>query len=127
MIAPSSLASRPVFQRVVGECDLRLRAARALTIEVYEEAWATVVEGRPVEPRQLAEMRGVAAFATAVAVEITTHAFRYSGGSALYLSGDLQRCLRDINGAAQHIAVSDVAYENLGQFALGLPGANPRG
>ena len=125
--APSSLANRPVFQRAVGECDLRLRAARALVVEVNEKGWTEVSEGRPVEPLLLAEMRGVAAFATAVAVDVTTQAFRYSGGAALYRTNVLQRCLRDINAAAQHIAVSDSAYENLGQFALGLPGANPRG
>jgi len=125
--APSSLANRPVFQRAVGECDLRLRAARALVVEVNEKGWGEVVEGRPVEPQLLAEMRGVAAYATAVAVEVGTLAFRYSGGSALYRTSILQRCLRDLNGAAQHIAVSDSAYENLGQFALGLPGASPRG
>ena len=36
------LAERAVFQRVVGENDLRLRAARALMVEVLEKAWATV-------------------------------------------------------------------------------------
>jgi hypothetical protein len=33
--------------------------------------------------------------------------------------------MRDINAGAQHLAVSDVAYENLGQFYLDLPEANP--
>ena len=112
---------------MVGECELRLRAARALTIEVYEEVWQAVSAGRPVEPRQQAEMRGVAAYGTAVAVDVTTQAFRYCGGGALYKPHILQRLLRDVNAAAQHVTVSDVAYENLGQFALGLPDASARG
>ena len=33
-------------------------------------------------------------------------------------------CLRDANAGAQHLAVSDVAYENLGQFILGLEKAS---
>jgi hypothetical protein len=33
--------------------------------------------------------------------------------------------LRDINAAAQHLMVSDAAYENYGQFLLGLPDADP--
>jgi alkylation response protein AidB-like acyl-CoA dehydrogenase len=48
-----------------------------------------------------------------------------SGGTALYVTGVLQRCLRDINAAAQHLMVSDAAYENYGQCLLGLPDADP--
>ena len=35
--------------------------------------------------------------------------------------------LRDINAAAQHQMVSGAAYENHGQFVLGLPEADPMG
>jgi alkylation response protein AidB-like acyl-CoA dehydrogenase len=72
-----------------------------------------------------AELRSVATFATDVAVDVTTQMFRYSGGTALYVTGVLQRCLRDINAAAQHLMVSDAAYENYGQCLLGLPDADP--
>jgi alkylation response protein AidB-like acyl-CoA dehydrogenase len=112
----SPIASRPVFQRAVGVCDLRLRAARALVLEIHEEAWATVCEGRIPSAQLQAAMRSVA-----------TCAFRYGGGTALYHTNILQRCLRDINAAAQHAMVSDTAYENHGQFALGLPEATPMG
>jgi alkylation response protein AidB-like acyl-CoA dehydrogenase len=121
----SALAARPVVHRVLGESDLRLRAARTLAIESYEKAWATVCAGQTLPPRLQAELRSVATFATDVALEVTTQAFRYSGGTALYSTSVLQRCLRDINAAAQHLMVSDAAYENYGQFLLGLPDADP--
>jgi len=57
-------------------------------------------------------------------VEIDTRAFRFSGGGAVYDGSVLQQCLRDINVAAQHLMVSDIAYENLGQFMLGQPDAS---
>ena len=60
-------------------------------------------------PRLQAELRSVATFATDVAVDVTTQAFRHSGGTALYATNVLQRCLRDINVAAQHLMVSDTA------------------
>jgi hypothetical protein len=41
---------------------------------------------------------------------------------ALWLAGN---CWRDINVAAQHLMVSDITYETHGQFALGLPDADP--
>jgi hypothetical protein len=40
-----------------------------------------------------------------------------------YRAGVLQRCLRDINAAA----VSDSAYERLGQILLGFPDVDPMG
>ena len=123
--APSSLEARPVFQRAVGMGDLRLRAARALVLEIFAEAWATLCAGQLPSPRLQAEMRSVAAFATEVAADVTTQAFRYAGGTAVYRTQHLQRCLRDINVAAQHLIVSDIAYETHGQFALGLPDADP--
>jgi indole-3-acetate monooxygenase len=121
----STLAARPALQRAVGESELRLRAVRALAITCYEHAWAIVCAGRTLPPRVQAELRSVATFATEVAVDVTTQAFRYSGGTALYMTHVLQRCLRDINAAAQHLMVSDAAYENYGQCLLGLPEADP--
>jgi alkylation response protein AidB-like acyl-CoA dehydrogenase len=121
----ATVASRPVFQRALGECDLRLRAVRALAFELYERAWADVSAGRVPPPPLQAELRGVATLATEVAVDTATKAFRYGGGAALYRTNILQRCLRDINAAAQHVVVSDVAYENHGKFLLGFPDADP--
>ena len=75
--------------------------------------------------RQHTELRSVAVHATEVALDVTTGAFRAAGGSALYRSSVLQRCLRDLNAGAQHFMVNDSAYEALGQFVLGQAGAEP--
>ena len=37
----------------------------------------------------------------------------------------MQRCLRDITVAAQHLMVSDVPYELLGKTHLAFEGINP--
>jgi alkylation response protein AidB-like acyl-CoA dehydrogenase len=122
--AAVTLADRQVFQRFIGEAELRLRAARLLTFEVHERAWEEVSSGVVPDPALEAEMRGSAVLCTEVAVDIATQAFRFAGGSALHLENKLQMCMRDANAGAQHLAVSDVAYENLGQFYLDLPEAN---
>jgi alkylation response protein AidB-like acyl-CoA dehydrogenase len=119
------LADRPTLQRALGECDLKLRAARALNVEILEEAWQSVCNGQTPAPPLQAQLRGCATYTTDVAADVVAQAFRYGGGSALFMSSVLQRCLRDINAAAQHQMVSDAAYENHGQFLLGLPGAKP--
>lgn len=121
------LASRTAFQRDLGECDMQLRAARALVIEVFENVWARLCAGHQPSPEAQAEMRSVATLATRVALDVVTQAFRYAGGSAVYCTDVLQRCWRDLNTAAQHFMVSDSAYENLGKYRLGLPDANPFG
>ena len=117
------LANRPVLQRAIGECDLRLRAARALNVEILGDAWDAVCAGHPPAPPLQAQMRAVATHTTDVAADVATQAFRYGGGSALFTTNILQQCLRDVNAAAQHQMVSDTAYENHGQFLLGLPDA----
>ena len=117
------LARRPAFQRMLSEADLRLRAARALNVEILEEAWRVVCRGQtPPDPLQ-AEMRSICTYSTDVAADVVTQAFRFAGGAALFETNVLQRCLRDINAGAQHQMVSDTAYENHGQFLLGLPDA----
>ena len=117
------VANRPTFQRVLGQCDMQLRAARSLNLEILEEAWRCVCDGHTPPPPLQARMRSVATYTTDVAAEVASQAFRYGGGSALFADNILQQCLRDIHAGAQHQMVSDTAYENHGQFMLGLPNA----
>ena len=121
-LKPAPLVGRGTFQRFVGEAEVRLRAARALAVELNEAAWTTVGVGESLTARQHAELRSAAVLATEVALDVTTRAFRFAGGSAVYDASILQRCLRDLNAGAQHFMVSDSAYEGLGQLVLGLPG-----
>lgn len=124
---PVSLAARPTFQRAIGEGGLRLRAARALVVEILEEVWAAVSSGMAPDPRMQVEMRSSATLATDVAADVITQAFRFGGGAGLYLSSPLQRCLRDINAAAQHLMVSESIYETQGQLDLGFSDVDPLG
>ena len=119
----NSMAQRPAFQRMLSESDLKLRSVRSLNVDVLEKAWQVVNEGRPPDPLLQTELRSLCSYTTDVAVDVATQAFRYAGGAALFESSILQRCLRDINAGAQHQMVSDTAYENHGQFLLGLPDA----
>lgn len=122
---PSSIESRAVFQRFVGTADMRLRSARALVLEVYAEAWEIASRGEVPPPHIQAAIRSACAFATEVAADVTSEAFRFGGGEAAYETHLLQRYLRDVNVGAQHLMMSAVAYENHGQFLMGLPGADP--
>ena len=121
------VADRGSFQRFLGESDLRLRAAKALCMETIEEAWESVCQGITPPPPLQIRLRASGTYSTTEASDVVSQAFRFGGGTAMYNSHILQKCLRDINAAAQHQMVSDRAYENHGQFILGFPGANPMG
>jgi alkylation response protein AidB-like acyl-CoA dehydrogenase len=127
LVPASPLAARAAFQARLGEGEIRLRTVRAGAIELFDAAWAAVAAGGSLTRRQQSELRGVATYATETAVEIVTGLFRAAGGGALYRTGVLQRCLRDINAGAQHLMVSDSAYERLGQIVLGFPDVDPMG
>ena len=122
---PYSLSARPTVQRMLGAGDLKLRAARSLAIELNDAAYQAVVEGGRPSTRLQGELRAIASYCTEVALEVVTDAFRNSGGGAIYQQNILQQCLRDMNVAAQHLMVSEIAYENLGQMTLGVPDVNP--
>jgi alkylation response protein AidB-like acyl-CoA dehydrogenase len=117
---PSPLIARGAFQRDLGEHDLRLRAARALVLERNQAAWDTVTAGRTLDASLQAELRSVATFATDVAVDVATSAYRYAGGSAVYKPSILERAVRDLYTATQHFMVSSSAYETHGERLLGI-------
>ncbi|HVA68743.1 MAG TPA: acyl-CoA dehydrogenase family protein [Candidatus Binataceae bacterium] len=122
---PISIAGRAAFQRMAGESDLKLRAARALANEVAEKSWRTVCEGRVCDPRMQAEMRAAGVMVMEAALEVATGAFRFGAGSAVRLENVLQRCFRDLQTASAHYMVSDTAFETYGQYMLGVPAADP--
>ncbi len=114
----SSLADREAFRADVAKSDFRLRAARALAHDVFERAFQIATQGQVPDDSMQSEMRAASAYVTQVSVDVATTAFRYAGGSAIHRSNILQRCLRNINAAAQHFMVSDTALENYGATLL---------
>jgi indole-3-acetate monooxygenase len=124
---PEPVAGRARYHALLGESEIRLRAVRAGAIELFEEAWRVASAGQVPDRRLQAQTRSMAVHATEVAAEIVTGLFRAAGGGALYRSGVLQRCFRDLSAGAQHFMVADSAYERLGQMLLGVPDVDPMG
>ncbi len=120
-----TVAERPVFHRMLGECDFKLRAARGLLIEVNEQAWQRVSAGEKLDAAMQVELRGVVAYATNVAMDIALQAFRFGGGTAVHLDNMLQRCVRDLQVCSVHLIVNDSIYEQQGRKLLGLSDLNP--
>jgi alkylation response protein AidB-like acyl-CoA dehydrogenase len=124
-ITPSTLAERATFQRDLGELHLRVQAARALVLECNRAAWEVVTAGGQPDVRLHTELRGVVALATDVALDVVTGVYRYAGGGAVYRLNRLERSVRDLYTASQHLMVSGSAYETYGKILLGMPDVSP--
>lgn len=125
--ATTPLAAQPQFQATLGKIEVQFKAARALAIQALSRGWAEVCTGRTPPAILQAEIRSSGTYIDELGQQITTEAFQAAGGSALFDSNPLQRCLRDAQAAGQHFAVSRSAYRNFGMFKLGQPDAQPYG
>ena len=63
-----------------------------------------------------------AAIESARAIDI---AYTLGGGTSIYETSVLQRCMRDARAATQHIMLAPPNYETAGRLMLGLPPASP--
>ena len=113
------LGARHTVQRFIGRSDMALRGARQLAVDLNQRAMDTIESGREIGTELAIEIRAVATYCTEVGESIVSEALRHSGAGSIYEKHDMQRYLRDINVAAQHLMVSDISYELLGRYRLG--------
>jgi indole-3-acetate monooxygenase len=82
--------------------------------------WATLEEGS--KPSATQQARFITAYTHVVGqcVEAVQLVYKASGGTAVYQTGALDRCLRDILTMNQHLMGSLRTYEMAGRLLLGL-------
>lgn len=122
-----SLSQREIFQHYIGHAELKLRAARSQALEFNADAMAAVASGNAVSTTLALDLRANAASCTEVAVDVVRQAFRFAGGRALHETDSIQRCLRDLEAAAQHLMVSETAFGLRGRVLLGDDSVMPMG
>jgi alkylation response protein AidB-like acyl-CoA dehydrogenase len=66
----------------------------------------------------LAQGTQTAVWVTATCIRVVDACFAAGGGSALYESSPLQRRMRDLHTAAQHVGVQSRHYANSGEILL---------
>jgi alkylation response protein AidB-like acyl-CoA dehydrogenase len=114
------LRDKAAAQHAVGQAEGLVRAGRALLTETLRDVWATVTGRAALTWAQ----RGLLWLASTQAAIQATQAvellFTAAGASAVYANTGLERCLRDVRTAAQHICVTPTNFEIAGQLALGL-------
>jgi alkylation response protein AidB-like acyl-CoA dehydrogenase len=118
--ASVTLAHHPPAQIEVALAEARLRSARAFFYESIDAAWAIAVEGAPLPLEARRDLRLATTHALQASLQVVNAMYTLAGGSAVYDSSPLQRHLRDVHVASQHIMVSSNTLETIGQLLLGV-------
>jgi alkylation response protein AidB-like acyl-CoA dehydrogenase len=114
------LAAQPGAQQDLATAHARLSAARAFLHTEVTTRWSAAVAGEQGTVEDRARLRLACSHAATEAVAATTIAFHMGGGSSVFESSPLQRCLRDVHVAAQHAIVSRRLFETYGKIRLGM-------
>jgi alkylation response protein AidB-like acyl-CoA dehydrogenase len=121
----SKLRDRGMTQSEVARAENMLRSARAFLYEVTEELWGKAVARDEITMRDRALLRSACAHAALESAKVADIAYTLGGGTALYETSALQRCLRDAHAATQHVMLNPVNYEVYGRVMLGLDPPSP--
>src|SRR6218665_1840205 len=100
-----AIATRGAVQEAVAESEGTLRAARALLIDTVNTTFEAAMR-KEVALRNRAELRLAYTHATRSAARVVDRMYEAAGGTAVYRTSPLQRCLRDIHVATQHAMVA---------------------
>jgi indole-3-acetate monooxygenase len=112
------VSDRAVFHKELGRAEVKLNAARLLHRDAMLACWSAASSGAvPSEELQIA-VTTASVFAVETCTEIVVDLFRYGGGRVLALSNPMQRHLRNVLAARQHLALSEEHYEAAGRLRL---------
>ena len=115
------LADDPIGLAELAVADTDLRNARAGFYEAVDGVWAEASSGERVSQAAQARLFLALGRGADIAVEVVSTAHRLGGGSAAYSSSPLQRYLRDVVTARQHIMFGHGHRSTLAQALAGLP------
>jgi alkylation response protein AidB-like acyl-CoA dehydrogenase len=114
-----TLAESGFAQTEFARAEARWRAARAFLRDEVGQAWEAAVAGDQVPIAARVAMRLAAAHAAVESIAAVDTAWTLAGGTAVYDTSVLGRCLRDVHVVTQHIMVAPKLNETLGKFLLG--------
>ena len=121
--APVPMRASEIFQYELGRIEAELRAARAFCQVQAGNHWHHALAGTLNNEALLAQGTQTAIWITAACVRVVDACFAAGGGTALYESSPLQKRMRDLHVAAQHVGVQQRHYVNSGKLLLDSPTA----
>jgi len=116
----STLSTRASAQIALCESLAATRSARAHLVEEATRMWERAQAGTPITTEHRGLLRIAATSATAACASAVDRMYTAAGGTAVFASSPLQRCLRDVHAITQHVFVAPATYEMIGKILLGV-------
>jgi len=116
-----ALQDRPDVQIAVAEAETRLRSARAFVFDAVGQVWDAIEAGREATSEARALVHLACSNAATQSIRAVDLVCEVAGTSAIFESGPLERCQRDVRVVPQHITVSPQWNTSAGRVLLGLP------
>lgn len=116
-----ALQERSDVQLAVAEAETRLRSARAFVLDAVGQAWDTTAAGREVTSEQRALVHLACSNAASQSIRAVDLVCEVAGTAAIFESGPLERCQRDVRVVPHHITVSPQWNASAGKVLLGMP------
>jgi alkylation response protein AidB-like acyl-CoA dehydrogenase len=119
-LSQDGLAMRPTIHSAVSHAEAQLGAARAYLYESAAELTLSAREGEMLPEAVEAKRLLACTHAAETCVRVVDDVYHLAGASPIRQGHVLERCLRDVHTAAQHLLVSPVWWEKTGQSYFGL-------
>jgi len=120
-----ALKDAPTVQFELGRAEVVLRAARALMQEQCDIDWQDCLAGRIQDLDRTTRRHQSATWINEVCGQAIETCYRLGGASSVYETSPLQRRLRDISAATQHLSVNSRHYLTAGAQRLGRQPVHP--
>jgi alkylation response protein AidB-like acyl-CoA dehydrogenase len=115
------LRDEEYLQAAVGKAEIMLCAGRSCLFETVGEVYDALSTRRPIPARLGAQFAAIHTYVYETCTEVVQLMYKARGGSAVYTSGVLDRCLRDAMAMNEHAVNSLKFYSMSGRLLLGLP------
>ena len=117
----AAMREQPLFQYELGRTQADLRAAQAYLKTQAESHWQRALAGTITEPHVFFDGLQMNVWVTEAATRVVDKCYTLGGGTSLYDSSPLQRRLRDIHTATQHMMTAQRHYTSAGALVVGMP------
>jgi alkylation response protein AidB-like acyl-CoA dehydrogenase len=122
LYARGPLTESPVVHLHLGRAEAQVRAARAALRDVSTDFWAACQQGtEAVTPQLSAQVMATLSLVAEMTSAAVDACYRVAGGSAVRDASPLQRRFRDIHTLAQHGAISEGWFSQMGGAMFGKP------
>lgn len=125
LFAAADLRDSPVFQHEFGRLGAGLRAAHALMQVEAEDHWRHATAGTLDNKADFAQSLQGSAWIHATCSDVVSGCYTLGGSAVVFNASPLQRRLRDIHAARQHVFAQERFYARAGAHALGFPPVDP--